>query len=167
MFGRYFRARFAGSKQNVLKTGKGADVKLCALKLVYDFSPELAEALGPRAVSMQGQLQESNEAQLTAKSITVDLDCKTVMARLKHGNSIVLKVGRTRAIRAVAKAPTAQNATPSLVVHLISDLSYSQLDFVSDYLNEGVTVRLDRKAANDEDQLDLVAEPDADADGED
>ncbi|HHE72561.1 MAG TPA: hypothetical protein ENL34_09815 [Chloroflexi bacterium] len=145
MFAKYHKCRFVGSKQTVLKGTKGADVKRNHLVMVYDFTPDLATNMGKRAVGMQKQLLSDKDSRLMAKTMTIELDTDTVSISIKHKNHKVLEVERTMAITASCAKPAASSDSPSIKVELISELDGPQLDFINEFLNEGVYVRLDRQ----------------------
>ena len=160
MFSKHFKARFMKSNQDVVNKGtEGADIRRNRLVFVYDFTPELATCMGKRAVAMQKQLLREKDSDLTASSIKIDLDTKTVSVNVKHKNHKVLEIERTLAITAKATKPTASAAGPSLEVALLSELDGPQLDFINEFLNEGVYVRLDRQ------QIDIPGTADQGEDG--
>jgi hypothetical protein len=145
MFSKHFKARFAKSAQDVLTNTKGADVRRNKMTFVYDFTPELATNLGKRAVSMQRQLLVEKNAALTAKSISLELDTSTVSVNVKHKNHKVFELERSLGITATCKKPTKTSETPSIHVDVLAELTADQLDFINEYLHEGVWVRLDRQ----------------------
>ena len=160
MFSKFHKCRFVGAKQTVLKGTAGADVKRCHLIFVYDFDPELATNMGKRAVQMQKQLLTDKDSRLMAKSMTLELDTETVSVSIKYKNTGCLKVERTMGIVASCAKPTKTSDTPSIKLELISVLDVDQLNFISEFLNEGVHMRLDRQ------QVELAGTADQDQ-GED
>jgi hypothetical protein len=166
MFAKYFKTRFDSAKQSVQRGTKGNDVKRCHLIFVYEFSDDLAQCLGPRAVAMQKQLMQEKDAQITAKSIGLELDTATVSVSVKHKNPVVLRVAKTIAISATAKAPTASMTTPSIKVELIAEMTAEMMDFAWEFLNECCYVRLDRQQLeipNTQDEAAKEEEGEADA----
>lgn len=157
MFGKYFRARFVGAKQSVARLGKGKDIKQNELKFAYEFTPQLADQLGPRAVSLQAMLITDKDAALQPTDAGLNLDTKTVQVKIQHGGGgskgkIVLTIPITRAIRVKASSPTKTQANPTLQATLVCEMDSDNMDFIRDYLDEGCSVRLDKR------QLELVAE---------
>jgi hypothetical protein len=144
MFSKHFKARLARSAIFVQKVKK-EDKRLISIKLVYDFTAELAECMGPRAVAILGTLEADKKARLTMSSGNIKLDTKKVAATFRYQKTQVYAIEETTSIVASVAAPTAQSATPSLEVTLTMTLEQEHLDFVGDYLNEALQVRLDRE----------------------
>lgn len=172
MFGKYFRARFVGAKQSVARLGKGKDIKQNELKFAYEFTPQLAEQLGPRAVSLQAMLITDKDAALQPTDAGLNLDTKTVQVKIQHGGGggkgkIVLTIPMTRAIRVKASAPTKTQANPTLQATLVCEMDTDNMDFTHDYLDEGCTVRLDKRQLQlapqeEEDEPEPEPEPEED-----
>lgn len=146
MFSRQFPAKVRHVAL-FLRHGHGDEEmqQLCAVLLQYDFTPDLAAAIGGAAPQIQATLAAANEGVSLTRAGLV-LDVKEVAITMKSADKETMKVERTSKLKAKARKANAEDTGPTLEATAIFRLDDDEsLMFLKNQLGELVKVRLDRR----------------------
>jgi hypothetical protein len=157
MFGKLHPARLMEAKFTT-KCQKDNDdkQKLCVVSLAYDFTPDVAEALGGAAPALQGMLANGGTEGMKVARAGVVLDVKDVGVKIKAADKEEISVDHTLQLKAKARQPAASSATPTLDVSASFAIEDDDVTlFLTNHLDQMCKVRLDKR------QLDLPTAPEA------
>jgi hypothetical protein len=152
MFSKLFPARVRGVAL-ALKRSKGNDEEeaVAIVTLQYDFTPDMAEAIGGAAPQLQEMLANGGEGVKVSRSGLV-LDVAEVGVKMKGADKEELTIDRTSKLKAKARQPNAEDTGPTLEAALAFHLADDEpLAFLRAHLGQLVKVRMDRR------QLELPA----------
>jgi hypothetical protein len=143
MFSNYFKCRVSGAKMYIAKN-KDGDERMLSISFTYDFTAKLAENMGPRAVGILAALESDKEAKLSAKTVGIKIDAKSVAGRVKYKGKKVHAFDGATALAVRAAAATADAASPTLVLKVSLSLEADGTDFAREFLDQPIELRLDR-----------------------
>src|SRR5574343_98262 len=118
MFGRLHPARLCEAKFTTKHLKDNDDEqRLVIVTLAYDFTTDVAEALGGAAPALQEMLAKGIGTEgLKVARAGVVLDVKDVAMKIVAGDKEKIAIEHTLALKAKADQPTASSNTPTLEV---------------------------------------------------
>lgn len=130
-----------------LKRGKDNDEESAVTTVVlqYDFTVDMAEAIGGAAPQVQAMLAAGGDGVKMARAGLV-LDCREVAVTFKGADNTQLKIPTTTKLKAKARQPNAEDTGPTLEAaasFIIDD--DEPLAFLRAHLGQLVKVRMDRR----------------------
>jgi len=161
MFDGNFASQITGTGLKLSRV-KGGDMRtINTLGLKYDFTEQVAEAIGGDAPEIQRMLDRegSGDCKSQVATVTLHLDTSLVLVKLDAGAGDEVTIERTESIGASASLPTVKGGTtPSLTVSLAFRLDAGEEEFdafVREQLGRTINVNMSRA----QDELDFGHDP--------
>lgn len=128
---------------------KKEEKKATSVQLVYEFTSDVAGAIGGDAIAQQEMLAQGGDLCMT-KSVRLGIDDRDVQVIFRVGEDD-LSIDQASGIKATAKRPTAEGGGPVLLVtvgfrHDDDDGADLALGFLHAHLGETVMVEMIRQA---------------------
>lgn len=154
MFGKLYAAKLRDVRLTTKKIkGEDDSEPLAIITMNYDFTEELAAAIGGAAPALQAMLSAGGDGVKVSRAGVV-LDVKDVAVQFKAADKEAIKIEHTRKLKVRAQQPNAEDTGPTLAALIAFTMGEDDDDsllFFRRNMDRMLKVRMDRK------QLDLPA----------